>query len=192
MADYAHKETDKLIEEMERKIKREYRQAVKEVQEKLDDYMRRFEAKDKKWLAMVESGKKTAKEYAAWREQQIMVGAKWEAMKNSLAAELHEANVMARSIVTAGHPEAYALNHAYSTYLIEKSGAVDTAYTIYNRDAVERLMKDDPDLLKPPGESMKTKLAQNKDIGLKWIHKATMQGYQPAIDYCRENGYRVF
>ena len=28
--------------------------------------------------------------------------------------------------------------------------------------------------------------------GLKGIHKATFQGYQPAIDYCKEHGYKWY
>ena len=28
--------------------------------------------------------------------------------------------------------------------------------------------------------------------GLKWIHKATFQGYQPAIDYCKDHGYKWY
>ena len=28
--------------------------------------------------------------------------------------------------------------------------------------------------------------------GLKWIYKATFQGYQPAIDYCKEHGYKWY
>ena len=28
--------------------------------------------------------------------------------------------------------------------------------------------------------------------GLKWIHTATFQGYQPAIDYCKEHGYKWY
>jgi len=28
--------------------------------------------------------------------------------------------------------------------------------------------------------------------GLKWIRKATFQGYQPAIDYCKEHGYNWY
>ena len=28
--------------------------------------------------------------------------------------------------------------------------------------------------------------------GLNWIHKATFQGYQPAIDYCKEHGYKWY
>ena len=32
----------------------------------------------------------------------------------------------------------------------------------------------------------------DEKIGLKWIHKATFQGYQPAIDYCKEHGYKWY
>ena len=28
--------------------------------------------------------------------------------------------------------------------------------------------------------------------GLKWIHKATFQGYQPAIDYCKEHNLKWY
>ena len=27
---------------------------------------------------------------------------------------------------------------------------------------------------------------------LKWIHKATFQGFQPAIDYCKEHRYKWY
>ena len=37
-----------------------------------------------------------------------------------------------------------------------------------------------------------TGVEKDERIGLKWIHRSTAQGYQPAIDYCKENGYRVY
>lgn len=37
-----------------------------------------------------------------------------------------------------------------------------------------------------------TGVPQNEKKGLRWIHKATAQGYQPAIDYCKEHGYKVY
>ena len=37
-----------------------------------------------------------------------------------------------------------------------------------------------------------TGVPQDERKGLKWIHKATFQGYQPAIDYCKENGYKWY
>lgn len=164
MADYAHEQTDELIAELEKKIAREYRKAVKEAQEKLDDYLRRFEIKDEKWQLMVARGEKTAEEYKAWREAQIMVGKRWEALKNQLAADYHNANVIARGIVTGAMPEAYALNMNYATYLIEKQGRVDTGFTLYSRETVERILRDNPDLLPAPGRNMKARIAAGKDI----------------------------
>ena len=37
-----------------------------------------------------------------------------------------------------------------------------------------------------------TGVPQDKRKGLKWIHKATFQGFQPAIDYCKEHGYKWY
>ena len=37
-----------------------------------------------------------------------------------------------------------------------------------------------------------TGVSQDEKKGLKWIHKATFQGYQPAIDYCKEHGYKWY
>ena len=35
-----------------------------------------------------------------------------------------------------------------------------------------------------------TGVPKDERKGLKWIHKATFQGYQPAIDYCKEHGLK--
>ena len=35
-----------------------------------------------------------------------------------------------------------------------------------------------------------TGVPKDERKGLKWIHKSTFQGYQPAIDYCKEHGYK--
>lgn len=154
-ADKGHKETDKLLEELEKRIADEYRQAVQETREKLKDYLRRYEIKDEKWRLMVERGEKTPEEYAAWRKSQIMVGKRWEAMKDQLATDYHNANVIARQIINDAMPTAYAMNHNFATYQIEHDAQVSTSYTLYSRETVERLLRDEPELLKPPGVQMK-------------------------------------
>ena len=35
-----------------------------------------------------------------------------------------------------------------------------------------------------------TGVPKDERKGLKWIHKATFQGFQPAIDYCKEHRYK--
>lgn len=164
MKDIAHEEVDKLLAEIEKKLAKEYRQASKETQEKLNDYLRRFEIKDEKWRLRVANGTKTAEEYAEWRRGQIMVGKRWETLRDQLAKDYHNANVIARGIVNGYLPEAYALNHNYATYLIERAGRVNTGYTLYSRETVERILRDNPEILKPPGKNMKAKLAAGKDI----------------------------
>ena len=37
-----------------------------------------------------------------------------------------------------------------------------------------------------------TGVPQDERKGLKWIHKATFQGYQPAIDYCKEHNLKWY
>ena len=151
MSDIAHRETEQLIHDLERRLTTEYSQATQEVKDKLDDYLRRFQTKDEAWQRMVANGEKTPEDYAAWRQSQIMVGENWENLKDTLASDLHQANVNARALIIGEMPTAYAANFNYATYQVERAGRVDTGFTLYNREAVERLAKDEPDLLKPPG-----------------------------------------
>ena len=37
-----------------------------------------------------------------------------------------------------------------------------------------------------------TGVPKDERKGLKWIHKATFQGFHPAIDYCKEHGYKWY
>ena len=43
MADFAHLETDKKLATLEKRLSAEYKQASKEVKEKLDDFLAEFE-----------------------------------------------------------------------------------------------------------------------------------------------------
>ena len=165
--DPGHEETEKALKELEKKIADEYAQANKEVQAKLDDYMKRFATKDKKWREWVADGTKTKEEYKKWRTGQILVGKRWEEMRDTLAEDYHNANLIAKSITNGYLPEVYAINHNYGTYEVEHGSHLNTSYTLYDRQTVERLIKNgDVSLLPPPKEGGKTAkmLEENKDL----------------------------
>lgn len=164
MNDPAHKETDRLLKEMEKRIAREYQQAEKEVSAKLADYLRRFKIKDKTWNLWVKTGQKTKKEYQEWRLGQMAIGARWEELRQNLADDYHNANQIAKSIINGYMPEVYAINHNYATYEVENQSMIDTSYTLYDRQTVERIMRDNPDLLPPPGKKVSANIAAGKDI----------------------------
>ena len=160
--DPAHLETDKIIERIEKEITEEYRKAHEEVTEKWKDYLRRFEIKDKKWREWVESGKKTQDDYTKWRKGQIMIGKRWEEMKDVLAEDYANAAEIADSIANGYRPEVYAINHNYTTFEIEQQSQLDTSYTLYSRESVERMYRDNPKLYHDPGKDNAAKLAKGE------------------------------
>ena len=36
-----------------------------------------------------------------------------------------------------------------------------------------------------------TGVKEDKESGLRWLRRAMTQGYRPAIDWCKEHGYRT-
>ena len=164
MSDAGHRETEALIAEMEARISAEYAAAVRDVQAKLTDYLRRFRVKDEIWRKRVAAGEVTQAEYLEWRKGQIIMQRRWEALRDGLARDLHNANALARSIVDGYMPDIYAVNFNFGTYQIEHGGEIDTNFTLYSRETVERIIRDNPDLLPPPGKRMTAILAANKDI----------------------------
>ena len=184
--DKAHEETEKIIKAIESRLNREYSKAIKEVHAKVDDYMERYKKKDETWRAWVADAKKTdfveykkrQNEYKKWRTSQIAVGKRWKEMRQSLAEDFHNANVIARSIAEGYMPQVYALNHNYGTYTVESQSMKDTSYTLYDRQTVERLMRDNPQLLPNPGKDLTKSIYAGLDV--RWnrqqIQSVMMQG----------------
>ena len=109
--DAGRKETDALLDEMEKRIREEYLQAEKEIQKKLDDYLARFEAKDKKKLADLEDGKISQADYDQWRMGQMAIGERWRDMKDVISQDLHNSNNIAKNIINGYMPDVYASGH---------------------------------------------------------------------------------
>lgn len=164
MLDVGRIETDKLLARMEQKIADEYKRAEKEIAKKLDDYLKRFEVKDALKRDAVSAGTITQKEYEQWRVGQIEIGKRWSDMKETLAMDYHHANEIAKSTVNEYMPEVYALNHNYGTFEVEKQSGLSTSYTLYDKHAVQRLMRDNPQMLPPPGKAVSQRIAAGKDV----------------------------
>lgn len=193
MSDIGNDETEKLLEELEKKIRKEYMQATKEVDEKFQDYLRRFEKKDQIRVEYLEklynkysageiswNDYKNAKhEYQQWKIGQVAVGKRWEEMRDTLAEDLTMTYDKAQSMVTEYMSEAYALNHNYATFEVEKESLVDTSYSLYDRHTVERLIRDNPKLL-PDARFHSETYEKMRDNQFKWnqqkITSAITQG----------------
>ena len=176
--DRGHQLTDKMLTDLEKRLHDEYEKAAKEIQLKLDDYMKRFRTKDKIWQKWVEDGKKTKEEYQQWRIGQMAVGERWEKMKDRIVADEMNANRIAREITNQEMPSIFSLNANYALYQVEHDAKIDTGMTLYNREAVDRILREDPDLLLPPGKKVSQQIKTKKAV--RWekqkIQSVMMQG----------------
>lgn len=170
--DLGRRMTDSQLEELERKIKEEYRRAERDLRDKLDDYFRRFEIKDRIKRNQLARGIITREEYRKWRIGQMAVGKRWQAMLDSVAADLANAEKIAKSIANGYLPEVYTINMNYATYDIEHRAQVDTSFVMYNREAVDRIFRENPELLPLPGSRMRDQIARG--LVEQW-HKGQVQ-----------------
>ena len=150
--DRGHELTDERIKEIEERLHDEYMHAAQDVAEELSRYMKAFELKDQKWQEWVQNGKHTQAEYMAWRKQQLMGDAWWNALKERLAQRMFDSNEAAQEIIASYMPDIMALNHNWALYDLEMGVGIDTALSIYNRESIGRILIDDPDLMPGPGK----------------------------------------
>lgn len=141
LPDPAAKETDRLLAKLEQRIQREYKQALKEAEKKWTDYLAAFDAQDKLEAAKLANGEITEREYQAWRIRHIAQGKQWEEMRNVIAQDYHNRNLIASKLANSAMADVYAVNANYGTYLIEHGGKIDTGFTLYNHDSAEALLK---------------------------------------------------
>lgn len=140
MSDIAHDQTDLILLELEKKIKKEFKQASEEVKKKLKKYLESFIEKDKTWKEMLLNGEVTEQQYKNWRTGQIIVGRRWLNLRNELADIYVNANDVAKAMTAETLPTVYALNHDYITYTIEKAAAVDTGYKLIDKKVIETIL----------------------------------------------------
>lgn len=164
MIDAGRTETDELLEDLERRLKKEYAQATSEVIEKLSEYTAQFEKDDKRMKKRLEDDKITEKEYELWRIEAMAEGERWEAMKDTLAEDYQNVNKIAKSMIAEHCQDVYALNYNFGTYSFEHATTINTSFTLYDRHTVAMIMKKDPNLLPPPGKKVSKAIAEGKAI----------------------------
>lgn len=162
--DYGHKLTDEELKELEKRINAEYTQAEKEVAQKLSNYLAGFMRRDIEQKTLVDAGEISEREYLNWRAGQIATGKRWEELRQSLAEDMHRTNVEAQKQAQSESMDIYALNHNYGTYEVENDAEIDTKYTLYDRQTVERLVKDNPQMLPPPGKKVSERIKAGLDV----------------------------
>ncbi len=164
MADFGHEESERMLQELEKRLNAEYTRATREIYKTTREYWESFQVKNDIKIKQLRDGLITQDEYNHWLIGQTMIGTRWNEMCDTLAHDMHSTNEIAASITRQFSYEAYALNHNYGTFEVERGSLIDTSYTLYDRSTVERLVRDDPSLLPPPGKAVSQAIREGKDV----------------------------
>lgn len=176
--DYGHAETDRMLKKLEKKIKKEFSYASKGIEKKTKTYLKQLESDDAAMLKKLERNEISEKQYLTWRGSQVTTGKRFEALKATLDEDISNANKIASELVKGHTYDVYALNHNYGTFEAEKGSLMNTSYTLYSRDTVTRLVKENPMMLPAPGKKVaeKIKRGELKRWNDKNIQSVMLQG----------------
>lgn len=177
--DLAHRQTEKKLRTLERRIASVYSQASQEMQEKIEKYFQAFAKKDAEKLAQVEAGEITKHQYQQWRLSQMARGERYKALRDALAERMTKANEVAVAYINNATPSIYSLNRNYAAYTIEKVGG-NVGFDLVDEQTVKRLIAKRPSLMPyyPKRKSVKRgiDLAWGKKQILSQITSGILQG----------------
>lgn len=169
-------ETEVELQRLETELKQTYKQARDEIQKKLDDYLKKFKVQEKEWRKKLDSGEITEERFKKWYQGKVMNAKRWEAMRDTLAEDLTNVNAIANNMVRDSMFNTFAINHNYGTFEIENGLNINTSYTLYDRDTVANLIKNDPDILKRPSLDKNLDKRWNKKLFQSHITQGILQG----------------
>lgn len=150
MNDYGTRQTDLAVRRAEWRLSRVYRQAQRDIDEKLKDWQKRHEEREKRYRQQVKDGKITQADFDAWMRGQVFQDKQWQARKAEIDRILLNADREAQRIVNEGKIGVFADNANYIGYDLERNGNINTGFTLYDQNTVGRLIKSDPQILPKP------------------------------------------
>ena len=147
MADYGAQVADQAIADLAKQVRKIYEQAAKELQAKLDSFVKRHKAADLKKQAALAAGEITKAQYDLWMTGQVFQKRQWQAKVDQAARIMHNANKTAKDIVQKGRFSVFAENYNYSAFRAEKHFGLNLNFNIFSTDTVSRLINGFPKLL---------------------------------------------
>lgn len=178
MVDIGAAKTESVSESLEERMRAEYEKARRDVKKKAAVFFKQFEAEDKAKLAEVEAGKLPRSQYERWRKEQMLVNSRWKKMRDQIAADMTRLNQSAVGMVREELPDVFAENANFEQYMVETGHGTNYSFTLYDREAVENIVSNDPELypLMDPQVNVGKDLRWNKQQINSHITQGLLQG----------------
>lgn len=147
MADYGTKATDKAIKKLDKEIQSVYEEAERDIQAKMDDFVKKFKPKRDIQKKKLDNGEITQEQYDNWIKGQVFQKKQWLLKKYDIEHVLTNANEIAVKMINGESIHVFSANANYASYTIDKAGSADFNFQLYDSSAVTNLIKNNPQVL---------------------------------------------
>lgn len=143
--DKSHRDADKLLIRMEKRLVKIYSDVGRELDELAEEYLRSFRKNDAVMRDLVRRGKMTNAEYKAWRKNKIMHGKRFTDLKRQCAEAILRANETAAAYINGNVPDVYVMS--YNALQGAVDGIKGYSFTLMDAETVRVLAISDKSLL---------------------------------------------
>lgn len=140
MSDMGHQWTDEQIAKLRGRFDKEYSQAAREMQEKLEKALADYDRENSQRLKALDGTPQAQKLYDEWKRDQAVSQTWMRDMVYQLSESATHANMHAADMINDCIPHVYAENANMSAFALDKQLGFDTGFTLVNEDAVRYLM----------------------------------------------------
>lgn len=176
---WADRETDRLLSELETRIRSAYEESFAEIDRTVKEYYDRFRVRDAEQRALLENGNITEQQYMDWRLAQMGRGERFESVRDTLAEMATKANERAVAYINDATPGIYSLNRNFAAYTIEQVHD-DVHFDLFDERTVRRLLAEMPEVMPyyPPEKAVDRgiDLAYGKKQISRYITSGIVQG----------------
>ena len=144
--DKAHKNADKRLAEMERKLSQIYAEASKDIEKKYFQYLEKFSKADTEQRKLLENGEITENNYKKWRKNQIMTGERYKALRDDLARQYTNVNRTAQAYINGQLPPIYVDGYNAIAESV-RSSMPGYIFSVVDADTVKNLATQNKTLL---------------------------------------------
>ena len=165
MADYAHKWTDRQLIILERRIRKEYKKAAKELRKRMKEFFEDYGRRLANMQEALKAGTITAEQYKQWLHREAVLTQRYRAMIHECSEIALKANLNSSQHTATMLAGVYAENANYAAYTIEKAAGVNVSFALQDANTVVNLVERSPLLFATPKpDSAKVLAWMNKKL----------------------------
>lgn len=134
--------TDMYIRRLEHRINETYEEAQRDIEAKIEEFKRKYKAKESILYKKLKNGEITQSNYNDWLRGQMFQGQQWINKKNQIIGVLTDANKIATKISNDYRGNVFVENSNYQAYLLEHGAGINFGFGLYDSSAVSRLIRE--------------------------------------------------